>query len=308
MKFKKITRAASQYLILSILVKKEKAYAYEINQELQRQLSAKNQNIVNQLNQVIVFSEKLLELISHLEIKSVNKQHIKEQFLNELSENNLIYIANEILENYDDNKELISNIEKLKVDARKVIENKNKELEAWESTPAIYQVLKLMEKRNLIRSAGQEKAQGRIRKLYKITKKGLNEAVKMLNTFGDLNKVILPASNSFQHFIDKHLQNHIFIAFQIMKDLYPNLPIKKILDKLDENAPQFIDSLIELFPFLNNDSMLLPLLQQDLISPESIQNYKIDKNQLDLFKFLLIKKLNKYQLIIKNTLTKLESL
>ncbi|MBD3211651.1 MAG: hypothetical protein GF311_03510 [Candidatus Lokiarchaeota archaeon] len=113
-----------------------------------------------------------------------------------------------------------------------------------------------MEKRNLIKSAGQEKSQGRIRKLYKITKKGLSEAVSMLNIFGNLNKVILPASKAFQHFIDKHLQNHIFIAFQIMKDLYP---------------------------------MLLPLLQQNLITPETIQNYKIDKNQLDLFRYLLIK-------------------
>lgn len=293
MKFKKITRAASEFLILSILMEKKISHPYEIHQTLKERIAGKKDEISIKLETLVEFGEEITSFFEKAREETKGENEISQRLENIRSPSVRVFLQ-KILNEGKTNPQLRRNLKKLTKDASKILREKQSELEAWQKAPAIYQVLNSLEKRNLIKFSGNEKYQGKNRKLYKITGAGIEEAFNMLTTFGELNKLIIPAATIFQNHINLRLKNHAKIASEIMGSLYPDKQIREIISDIEKFDPEFLLELQGLFPIFSNDSLFIPFLFEKVISANQIDSFSINKEQQELFKSILLKKLISY--------------
>lgn len=306
MKFKKITRAASEFIILSILMEKGATHPYQIYQKLQERLLEKQVAQIKNLKSLVKYGTEILNYF-----KEPKKNKDLENQIVKTIENLDNFFSKAFLSNFlkkgKKNVRLQENLENLIKDANMILNQKGAELETWQKPPAIYQVLKSLEERKLIRFIETEQFQGKNRNLYKITSKGIKEGFDMLTTLGELNQLILPMAKIFQDHIDLQMQNHLAITLKMIKELYPNKNISEILKEIKVLGTDFLIELTNLFPILDNDSLFLPLLFKNSVLLDQIDSRILQQDQESLFKEIVLTKLKAYREHIDTLIEKYEN-
>ncbi len=294
MKFRKITRAASEFMILSIIMEKGESHPYEIYQTLIERVAGKQKPPVRNLELLIKYSSMIMDFFDNEETDGNQEKKII-SLINSIESPFSKKLLLEFLEQGKKDVKLQANLKDLIKDARIITQKDKSDLEAWQKPPAIYQVLKSLEKRKLIKFSRTEQYQGKSRNLYTITEKGIPEAFTMLTTLGDLNQLIIPMARFFRNHINLQMQNHLTIVFRIMKQLYPNKNLSDIFEDPELIDPNFILELSSLFPIIDNDSLFIPILFDDTISTDAINAMKVIPEQQVLFKEIVLKKLRSYK-------------
>ncbi|TFG08379.1 MAG: PadR family transcriptional regulator [Promethearchaeota archaeon] len=289
--FKKISRAASEFIILSILEEKGESHPYEINDILQKEILENRQAQVKNTIQFIEFSEKVIEFYGDPNKKKLDIRKLR----NELEDPLLKHFSGIFLKKVELDKDLLIDLEELIKDGKEIMEYRGAELKVWDHVPSIYQVISDLEKRNLIKESGTEIMQGRTRKLYKITDKGKVEAVKMLTIFGDLNQTIIPKALIFKKNINLLFKSHLDIILRLLEKLFPDKSISDIFQNIKETLPEDSRMLEGMFPIIDNDLLLISLLLEDFITKDKIDMNELDQNQQELFNSLLVNRLKKFQ-------------
>ena len=290
--FKKLSRAASEFIILSILAEKGESHPYEIHDILQKEILKNRQIRIKNTIKFIELSENLIDIYKNPQKK--NKVDIK-NLMDKLEDPVFKFLSKIFLKKLEEDKDLLTDLEILIKDGKRVLEYRDAELKVWDHVPSIYQVIRDLEKRKLIKESGIDTIKGRNRKLYTITDIGKDEAVKMLMIFGDLNQVIIPKALVFQKNINLLFKAHLDIALHLLEKLLPDKSISRILQDIENSLPQVQDMFEGMFPIIDNDLLLISLLYEDFISEESIGTKELTPKQQELFKFILLKRLKKYR-------------
>ncbi len=301
--FKKITRAAAEFTILSILAEKGVAHPYEIQELVQDELLKKYRFQIESIKSFIEISEAI---ISNFNDPKHQKQKDVNQILKGTKDPLFGHFGKIFLGKVKDNKDLLLDLEQLKEDAKSILIRRGSELKIWEHIHSIYQVIKELKERELIEEARTETIKGRTRKLYRITDRGRNEALKMIILFADLNQVIIPKALIFQDNLNILFQTHLDILFQIFNKIFPNKSIFDILHEIESSFPQVQKTFEGLFPLLDNDLLLISLLLEDFITSESINLAELSPNQQQLFKHLLLNHLKKHRKKLDDVIKNLE--
>lgn len=301
--FKKITRAAAEFTILSILAEKGVAHPYEIQELVQEELLKKYRLQIESIKSFIEISETIISNFNNP--RRQNQKDIS-QILKGIKDPLFRHFGKIFLKKVKENKELLLDLEKLKEDAKNILIRRGSELKIWEHIHSIYQVIKELKQRELIEESGTETFKGRTRKLYKITDKGRDEALKMIILFADLNQVIIPKALIFQNNLNILFQTHLDILFQILNKIFPDKTIFDMLLEVESSFPHIQKTFEGLFPLLDNDLLLISLLLEDFITSESINIQELPCNQQQLFKHLLLNHLKKHRKKIDEVIKSLE--
>ena len=301
MKFEKITRPASEFIILSILAEKDNLHPYEIMSILEKQVLKKHQERISEIAGIVDIGDKIID---HFDNPTKFNDNDLTKIVESYNEPLLKFLIIELINKIKKNKDVLMELKELNKDAKNMLINIGAELKTWDTIPAIYQVINDLEKEKLIKVAGTETYKGRTRKLYTITPKGRLEALQMLTLFGELTQVISPHLINFQDTVNFFFQQHIKIFFKIVEQIYPNESVIDSIFKIEEKYPYFQKVLQGAFPLLDNDTLLIAFLSNNFDSIKSINLERLNSNEQKLFKHLLINRLNDYRVrideLIKN--------
>ncbi len=301
--FKKLSRAASEFIILSILAEKGESHPYEIHDILQKEIFKNRETRIKNTIKFIELSEKLIAIYKNPQKK--NKDDIK-NLMDKLEDPLFKFLSKIFLKKLEEDKDILTDLEKLIEDGKRVLEYKGAEQKVWDHVPSIYQVIRDLEKRKLIKESRIETIKGRNRKLYTITNDGKDEAVKMLTIFGDLNQVIIPKALIFQNNINMLFKSHLDIALNLLEKLLPGKSISNILQDIENSLPQVQGIFEGMFPIIDNDLLLISLLLEDFITKEKINMKELNPNQQELFNFLLVNRLKKYRDKLDDVISSIE--
>jgi len=301
--FKKITRAAAEFTILSILAEKGVAHPYEIQELVQEVLLKKYRFQIENIKSFIEVSEIIISNFNNP--KQQNQKDVS-QILKETKNPLFVHFGKIFLKKAKDNNDLLLDLENLTEDAKSILIRRDSELKIWDHIHSIYQVIKELKERELIEEAKTETFKGRTRKLYRITDKGRNEALKMIILFADLNQVIIPKALIFQDNLNILFQTHLDILFQMFNKIFPHKTVFDMMQEIESSFPHIQKTFEGLFPLLDNDLLLISLLLEDFITSESIDLQELPPNQQELFKHLLLNRLKKHRKKLDDAIISLE--
>lgn len=296
----RLLRTASELFILAIIASKKEVHPYEVYQKLISE----------------IFYSKQIQIQSFSHILQVGKSYLKYlQEPSKLNENLLREEIKKILPKGFPLKDELNIDKKSKDDSIQILSHLIKEadinlneeegdLRIWDSKTAIYQVMKELEREDLITVARTEIYKGRGRKIYAITLKGKITAVHSLLLFGDLYQKVFPQITLFTDFQKSSSEDPGIRLLQILENVLSTEMIMAIFQN-EEDSP--LKQLIkELFPLVRSEVAL-----QNLIILKDIPLNLFDVSILPLsyrsiYKKMIIQQLSDYKKHIENVITQLE--
>jgi len=288
MKFKKIVRPASEFIILSLLKEKGESYPYEIARSLRNEIFRNQKEMISGLNALIELGENILQS-SEIPDK-FNEKLLK--FIRNVRNPMIKQLGKQVMEYSLEDEELLKDIKDFIDDSKKILQEKKEQIKIWESHQAIYQVISNLEERGLIRESRTDIHNGRERKLFRITDKGETAAIAMISQFGQLNQAIIPRAKIFSNRLDMLLEDHVKIVLRILNKIYKQEFLVKMISDLGHEITGMLE---DLFPLIKNDSFLIPLLLEDFSIDNFLNSENINDFQKLLLKQILKEKLKKYR-------------
>ncbi|MBD3255879.1 MAG: hypothetical protein GF383_12355 [Candidatus Lokiarchaeota archaeon] len=290
--FRKTARSLSEFLILSIIAERQETHPYEIHKILREQILDEIKSPVVQRSELIKVGRKILDYYRN---RTETKKSDLKKGVKDVKNPLIRLFSKNFLKEAEKNSELINLLEDLIQEAEEIQEYKLEDLTIWDSKAAIYQVLKDLEKNELIKITRRELHQGRSRKLYSITEHGRIEALKMLIIFGKLNQIFISQALVFQKNFNELFHKHNILLLKIVEFLFSGKSILELIKNLADEIPESFREIERIFPLLDNETLLISLLLEDFISIDSLNLEILPSNQQELFKFLLSRRLKKYR-------------
>ena len=260
--FSKMAKPVSEFMILAILKEKGEKHPYEIQQILLEKFSSQKDHTIEMMVLLADISKKAMNYIS----EGSEKKEEVERSVNLLPDENFREIIIQLIEKAGKETDIFNLLKSLTDEIDIIKDHFIFPGKIWETIGAIYQVMKELQSQGFIEVSKQEIVKGRTRKLYKITDKGVLEAMRMLLIFNSVNSAIYPQfslfSNSLRQFYAGHNEK--------FHDLF-----SKILDK--DNSNEFeennhpVDLFHEINPFSKSQVMfIIQLLSLSEEEPEKI--------------------------------------
>ena len=301
----RLNRSASELLILTIIESKGKAHPYEIYKTLLHEIFYKKYAEIQKSSQMISFSKKYIKFLedSTVENENVLKKEIQELLPDGMTSDDFVLTKRNA--NQYNNKKNIENLGRLLNEAEGFVKSQKEKLKIWKSKTAIYQVMKdLEEKEKLITVVNTEIISGRSRKIYSITDKGRETAIKWILEFGDLYDRISPKISQFTGIENAITKNHRLRVLSFMEQFIPVDSIIKFL--LDDSGSPFSQLVKSFFPIVGNPSKVKTLLLSDEFQFDFPAGDLIPKKYKAVYKELLLKHMKEFKNKIENKIRNLE--
>ena len=301
----RLNRSASELLILTIIESKGKTYPYEIYQTLLPEIFYNKYTEIQKSSQMISFSKKYIKFLEDPtdENKNLLKKEIQGLLPDGITSDEFVLTKQN--NNQYSNKNNIENLHRLVNEAEGFVKNQKEKLKIWKSKTAIYQVMKdLEEKEKLITVVDTEIINGRSRKIYSITDKGRETAIKWILDFGDLYDRISPKISQFTGIESAITKSH---RLQVLDFMEQFIPVDSIIELLmDDSGSPFSQLIKGLFPIVGNPSKLKTLLLSDEFQFDYLAGNLIPKRYKAIYKELLLKEMKEFKNKIENKIKIIE--
>ena len=289
----RLNRSASELLILTIIQSKGNAYPYEIYKSLLSEIFYIKLAEIEKSSHLITFSKNYIKYLEDptTENEMLLMKDMRGLFPASISSEELK------LTTHNNKKESIKNLSSLLKEAERFVKNQTDHLQIWKSKTAIYQVMKdLEEKEKLIAVVDIKIINGRSRKIYSITDKGREVAIKWILEFGDLYHRISPKISQFTGTESSFIKSHRFQVLKYMEKFIPVDSIAKLL--MDDSGSPFSQLLKGLFPIIGNPSKLKTLLLSDEFQFDYLTR-DIPSKYKTVYREILLKQMNEFKLNIE---------
>ena len=301
----RLNRSAAELLILTIIQSKGKTHPYEIQQTLHSEIFHSQFAEIQKSSHLIEFSKNLIKFMENpsMENEILFKFQLKELLPDKMVEIDEFLHFKNTIQNNEEN--LVAKLRKLLIDAQGFVSQQQEKLKIWNSKTAIYQVMEDLEKKQkLISVVANEVIKGRSRKIYSITEKGKETAIKWILELGDLYDRISPKITQFTGIESVFIKTHRFQVLNFMEQFFPKGKIAEIL--VDDSNSPFSQLFRGLFPIIGNPSKLKTLLLSDNFQFDLLNENLIPKEYKDVYKKILLKQMKKFKNQVDSNIKSLE--
>ena len=295
-------RTASELFILTIISSKGEIHPYEVYQELLLEIFHSKHSQIQCYSKILHFGEKYLNYLQ--DSSKLNVELLEKEIRDFLPTGESI----EITLNPDEKlkKNMIQILNHLIGEADTHVESLKGELKIWDSKTAIYQVMKELEREDLIKVARTEIYKGRARKIYSITDKGKSVVLRSLVLFGDLFQKIFPQITLFKDFQSSFLIDHRIKLIKFFEMIITPKQIVSILNnKTDFPLKQLFN---EIFPLIGSESILKNLINVKKVNLSLFDIDALPADYRDIYIQMVLNQLRESKEYIENKIKEFQSL